>query len=70
VAFGVGGGGRPLLASAGDDGTVRLWDPTNGAAIVTLLRRTDPTAVATHGTQLAVADSEGVTVVEVIDGAR
>ena len=31
VAFGTGAGGRPLLASGGGDGTVRLWDPTTGA---------------------------------------
>ena len=33
VAFGTTSGGQPLLASAGDDQTVRLWDPNTGAAI-------------------------------------
>jgi WD40 repeat protein len=70
VAFGVDSDSRPLLASAGNDATVRLWDPASGAAMVTLPRRTDPAAVATQGAQLAVADREGVTVVEIMDGAR
>ena len=33
VAFGAGAGGRPLLASGGGDGTVRLWDPVTGAPV-------------------------------------
>ena len=33
VAFGTGAGGRPLLATGGADGTVRLWDPTTGAPV-------------------------------------
>jgi WD40 repeat protein len=32
LAFWPGPGGRPLLASAGGDETVRLWDPATGAA--------------------------------------
>jgi WD40 repeat protein len=68
LAFGVDGDGRPLLASAGGDRTVRLWDPTTGGTIVTLLRRTNPTAIATQGTQLAIADREGMTVVQVMSG--
>jgi WD40 repeat protein len=67
VAFGVDADGRLLLASAGDDRTLRLWDPVTGATIVTLQRRTAPTAVATQGTHLAMADPEGVTVVGVMD---
>jgi hypothetical protein len=70
LAFGVGGDGRPLLASAGGDRTVRLWDPTTGVTMVTLLRRTEPSAIAIQGTQLAIADREGMTVVQVMNGAR
>jgi WD40 repeat protein len=33
VAFGVGAGGRPLLASGGYDGTVRLWDPATSTPV-------------------------------------
>jgi WD40 repeat protein len=33
VAFGVTADGRLLLASGGQDGTVRLWDPVTGTAI-------------------------------------
>jgi hypothetical protein len=70
VAFGVDDNGRPLLATASDDRTVQLWDPTTGTPVLTLLRRTTPTAVAAQGTQLAIADSEGVAIVEVMDGAE
>jgi hypothetical protein len=66
VAFGVGGDGRPRLASAGYDATVRLWDPATGAAIVALRRRTTLRALAARGTQLTIVDGgeEGMTVVE------
>jgi WD40 repeat protein len=69
VAFGAGADGRLLLASASDDGTVQLWDPATGTLVVTLLRRTTPAAVATHNTQLAIADAEGITVIEVMETA-
>jgi hypothetical protein len=65
VAFGAGAGGRPLLASAGWDCTVRLWDPVTGAAVVTLLRRTAPNSVVTQGTQMAFHDEEGMYIIEV-----
>jgi WD40 repeat protein len=66
VAVGIGTDGRPLLASAGTDKTVRLWDPAAGITIGILRRRTNPTALATQGTQLTIGDSEGVTVVEIM----
>jgi hypothetical protein len=68
VAFGAGGDGRPLLASAGSD-AVRLWDPATGTPVLKLLRRTAPDAVATQKRQLAIGDGEGVTVIEVMDSA-
>jgi WD40 repeat protein len=33
VAFGTGADGRPLLASAGDDATIRLWDVETGEPV-------------------------------------
>ena len=69
VAFGADADGRPLLASASVDRTVRLWDPATGIPVGILLRRSAAAAVATHNIQLAIADAEGVTVVEVMDTA-
>ena len=43
-------GGRPLLASAGDDPTVRLWDPQTGTRTAT---------VPTHYAALAVTGVAG-----------
>jgi WD40 repeat protein len=36
VALGTGANGRPLLASAGDDATIRLWDPDTGESVTEL----------------------------------
>jgi WD40 repeat protein len=69
VAFGTGADGRPLLASGSDDKTVRLWDPTTCTPVLKLLRRASAAVVATQRGQLAIADPEGVVVIEVIDGA-
>jgi len=58
VAFRPGGG---ILASAGDDGTVRLWDITNPAKPVlvsTIRASTD--AVFRDGRTVAAADSAGL----------
>ncbi|MPZ79681.1 MAG: hypothetical protein GEV28_04485 [Actinophytocola sp.] len=65
VAFGVGAGGRGLLSPAAATKTVRLWDPATGARVATLLRRTEPRALAMQGAQLAICDYDGVTVVEI-----
>jgi WD40 repeat protein len=65
VAFGTGPDGRLLLASGGDDCTVRVWDPFAGTALRIVRRRTLVKAVAQHGTTLAVADHEGVAVLEI-----
>jgi WD40 repeat protein len=69
VAFGAYADGRPLLASGGNDQTVQLWDPATGAPVGTLVRRTSPRAVSMQNTQLAIADEESVTVVEVMGNA-
>jgi hypothetical protein len=68
VAFGVGADGRPLLTFGSGDGTVRLWDPVRGGTVATLLRRTAIAAIAAQNTRLAIADSEGMMVLEVMDG--
>jgi hypothetical protein len=69
VAFGTDADGRPLLASASRDQTVQLWDPATGTPVGTLVRRTSPRAVSMQNTQLAIADEESVTVVEVMGNA-
>ena len=69
VAFGTDAAGPTLLVSASDDHTVRLWDPTTSTPVLKLLRRTPTTAIAIQKRLLAIADAEGVTVIEVMDRA-
>ncbi|WP_342661668.1 WD40 repeat domain-containing protein [Rhodococcus ruber] len=64
VTFGTGADGRTILATAGDDGTVRLWDPAAGTAVRELIGHTGPVTVLAFGTGaggralLASGDSE------------
>ena len=50
------------LASAGDDGTVRLWDPATGAELAALTGHDDPVnavAFSPDGRRLASAGDDG-----------
>ena len=64
VAFGSGAGGRALLASADDD-TVRVWDPDTGEPLMTIRRRVGADAVASDGSNLAIGDREGLSVIDI-----
>ncbi len=50
VAFGTGSDGRLLLASGGQDETVRIWDPVAGAYVHTLIGHTAMVASVAFGT--------------------
>ena len=52
--------GRHLLASGGYDQTVRVWDPSTGASLITIPVRYQALAVSQAATLLAIGpDSQG-----------
>jgi WD40 repeat protein len=67
VAFGTDLDGRPLLASASEDHTVRLWELAAGACIATLQRRSSVRSIMLASNLLAIGDGEGVCVIEWMD---
>jgi WD40 repeat protein len=64
VAFGATAAEQLMLVSASADRTVRLWDADSKVCIATLRRRTAVRSIATMGALLAIADDEGVCVIE------
>jgi WD40 repeat protein len=64
VAFGTGAGGRVLLASAGRDRTVRLWDPLTGVQLMIIRRRVPAAAFTSDGSIFAIGDPEGLSVID------
>jgi WD40 repeat protein len=63
VAFGVDRAGHWLLATAGDDRTLRLWDPDSTRLLMTFQRREPVTVLASGPECLAIADPEAITVI-------
>jgi hypothetical protein len=59
VALCTGAGRRALLASGGDDGTVRLWDPNTGDPVGQPLKRHWHTGLGWLGTVFSVAFGTG-----------
>jgi hypothetical protein len=69
VAFGTTASGQLLLATAGKNRKVRLWDPISKLNVATLRRRCNTRAIAIAAPPLAIGDDEGLSVVEPsIDG--
>jgi WD40 repeat protein len=57
--------GEPVLASAGDDGTLRLWDPRRGQVAVIHLGIAVHSVSFNPGGWFAIAGWEGLTVLVV-----
>jgi hypothetical protein len=64
VAFGTAADGQLLLATGSDDGTARVWDPVSRAALRTFIRRAGVNSLAVCGPMMAIADQEGVSIIE------
>ena len=65
-------GGRTLLATAGEDTTVRLWDPATGDELIRLVTGAPLTTICAHtsdpdtGSLLAFGGTAGVAVLDLI----
>lgn len=52
LAFGMSAAGTPMLASSGNDSTVRLWDPRTGGPGAVLTGHRGPVAAVVFGTMI------------------
>jgi WD40 repeat protein len=56
--------GRQLLASGGDDRTVRIWDPHTAASLLTVPTHYAALAVVQVGESLTIGLSAGILVIK------
>jgi WD40 repeat protein len=56
--------GRQLLATADDDGAVRIWDPETGACPLTIPTHYPPHAVTWVADSLAIGLGGGILVIK------